>query len=97
MSRGGEFKSDLIYSGGSLSQTRHYYLNNQQAVEERLNTGTAADRQNVRGLAYVDQLVLRDRDTDANGSLDERLYACQDANFNLTGVMRTAGAVKRGA
>jgi hypothetical protein len=30
MSRGGEFKSDLIYSGGSLSQTRHYYLNNQQ-------------------------------------------------------------------
>ena len=41
----------LIYSGGSLSQTRHYYLNNQQAVEERLNTGTAADRQNVWGLA----------------------------------------------
>jgi len=44
------------------------------------------------GLAYVDQLVLRDRDTDANGSVDERLYGLQDANFNLTSVMSTAGA-----
>jgi YD repeat-containing protein len=47
----------------------------------------------VWGLRYVDELVLRDRDTDANGSLDERLYAMQDANYNVTGIVDTSGAV----
>jgi len=35
----------------------------------------------------------RDRDTDANGSLDERLYAMHDANFNVTGLVNTSGTV----
>jgi RHS repeat-associated protein len=42
------------------------------------------------GLA-VDDLVLRDRDTDGNGSLDERLYALQDANWNVTAIINLAG------
>jgi RHS repeat-associated protein len=37
--------------------------------------------------------VLRDRDADSNGSLEERLYAVQDANWNVTGVATAAGTV----
>ena len=43
---------------------------------------------------YVDGLVLRDRDTDGNGSLDERLYALQDANWNTTGLVNAGGTVQ---
>ena len=46
------------------------------------------------GLRYIDDLVLRDRDTDGNGSLDERLYALQDANWNVTAVTNASGAVQ---
>ena len=38
-------------------------------------------------------LIIRDRDTDANGTLDERLYVTHDANFNVTGLINTSGAV----
>jgi RHS repeat-associated protein len=38
-------------------------------------------------------MVLRDRDTDNNGSLDERLYVQQDANGNVTALVNIAGAV----
>lgn len=41
----------------------------------------------------MDQLVLRDRDTSdpANGTLDERLYALQDANWNVTALLNASG------
>src|SRR5262249_48926637 len=42
---------------------------------------------------YVDALVLRDRDADANGSLEERLYALADANYNVTALVNTSGQV----
>lgn len=72
------------YSGGSLSATRHfYYSSGWQSVEERLGTSTDPDTQHVWGLRYIDDCVLRDRDTDANGTLDERLYALQDDNWNV--------------
>ncbi|MBX9583464.1 MAG: RHS repeat-associated core domain-containing protein, partial [Gemmataceae bacterium] len=46
--------------------------------------------------AYVDALVLRDRDTDSNGTLDERLWAQQDANWDLTALVNGSGvAVER--
>jgi hypothetical protein len=34
-----------------------------------------------------------DRDTNGNGTLDERLYALQDANYNVTAITDAAGAV----
>ena len=37
--------------------------------------------------------MLRDRDTDGNGSLDERLYAMQDANWNVTGIANDGASV----
>jgi RHS repeat-associated protein len=42
---------------------------------------------------YVDAMISRDRDTDANGTLDERLYVLHDANFNVTGLVNTSGTV----
>ncbi|MEZ6061399.1 MAG: RHS repeat-associated core domain-containing protein [Planctomycetaceae bacterium] len=37
--------------------------------------------------------MLRTRDTDANGSLDETLYALQDANWNITALADTSGTI----
>ncbi|MCA9456858.1 MAG: RHS repeat-associated core domain-containing protein [Nitrospira sp.] len=42
---------------------------------------------------HRDELVLRDRDTDGNGSLDQRLYCLMDY-FNPTAVIDTAGDVQ---
>ena len=42
----------------------------------------------------MDGLVLRDRDTDSNGTLNERLYALQDANWNTTALVNTSGTVQ---
>jgi len=62
-----------------------------QVVEERV--GGVVQSQYVWSPGYVDALVERDRDTDANGSLDERLYAAHDASFNVTAVFDTSGSV----
>jgi RHS repeat-associated protein len=42
----------------------------------------------------VDDLVLRDRDTDANGGLDERLYVLQDANWNVVAISNSSGTIQ---
>lgn len=79
------------YASGSLSETRHFYFTNDwQDIEERLGTSpNIADPalQYVWGIRYVDELVCRD------DSSPQRLYACQDANFNLTAVTDTSGTV----
>ena len=41
----------------------------------------------------MDAMILRDRDTDANGTLDERLCVQQDANWNVTALVNGSGAV----
>ena len=74
------------------SDTRDfYYSSNWQVLEERLNGTT--DTRYVWSPVYVDAMILRDRDTDGNGSLDERLYAIQDANWNVTALVNTSGVV----
>jgi RHS repeat-associated protein len=42
---------------------------------------------------YPDSLILRDRDTTGDGEADERLYALQDAHFNVVAVADETGAV----
>jgi RHS repeat-associated protein len=66
--------------------TTHFYLSEQnQVLEERTGTDAFATVQNVWGQRYVDDLVLRDRDTSPtrDGVSDERFYALQDANWNM--------------
>jgi hypothetical protein len=41
----------------------------------------------VWGLDYIDSAVLRFRDSDSNGTLDETLYVLHDANFTVTGLI----------
>jgi RHS repeat-associated protein len=77
-------------SGGS---TRHYYHTARwQNIEERLDASATPDRQLVWGLRYLDDLVLRDRSV--FGVLDERLYALQDANWNVTAVTDAGGRIQ---
>jgi RHS repeat-associated protein len=68
-----------------------YYSAAWQVLEER--SGGAVQAQYVWSPVYVDALVLRDRDTVAGGGLEERLYALQDGNFNVTALVNPAGQV----
>src|SRR5262249_49958069 len=70
-----------------------YYSSNWQVLEERLNGVTSATDQEVWSPVYIDALVLRDRSTLNNGTMDERLYAQQDANWNTTALLNTAASV----
>jgi RHS repeat-associated protein len=79
----------LTYSGGTLSETRHFYYTSQwQDIEERIGSPATMDRQYVWGIRYVDELICRD---DSAGT---RLFGMQDANFNLTAIADIGGVVK---
>jgi len=81
-------------TGGGLVETRHLYYSDQwQVLEERVDTATTAKAQYVWGLRYIDDCVLRDRDT-GGGTLNERLYAMQDANWNVVALANTSGVVQ---
>ena len=82
------------YSGGTLSEARHAYFTDQwQCIEERLGTSTTPDRQFVWGVRYIDDLILRDRSV-SGSTLNERLYALQDANWNVTTVANSTGTIQ---
>jgi RHS repeat-associated protein len=95
-------KRRIVQSSTFLSSlvTRHFYYTEPskwQVIEERLGTtpdSANAERQFVWGLRYIDDLILRDRDTDANGTLNERLYTLQDANWNVTAITNASGTVQ---
>ncbi len=91
------------YTSGTLTETRHYYYSHRwQSLKERLGTSpdtAAAERQFVWGERYIDNLVIRDRDTTGSGgggsgTLNERLYALQDANWNVTSVLDPTGTMQ---
>jgi RHS repeat-associated protein len=78
----------IVKYTASIPETRHFYYTNQwQDIEERVGTATTMDKQYVWGIRYVDELACRDDAT------PQRLYACQDANFNLTAITDTSGNV----
>ena len=75
--------------------THTYWSDRWKPLEERTGSATTAARSYLWGErpGHRDELVLRDRDTDGNGTLDERLYATMDY-FNGTAVLNTSGAVQ---
>ncbi len=75
----------------SGTTTDLFYSEAWQVLEEKVGSNTT--KRYVWSPVYVDGLVLRERDTDGNGSLDERLYVQQDANFNVTALVNTSGSV----
>jgi len=44
-------------------------------------------------IRYIDAPVLRDRDSNDNGTLDETVYYTTDANMNVTALVDTSGTV----
>jgi len=87
----------IVKYTAAIPETRHFYWNGfWQDIEERVGSSTTADKQYVwaapnmvdKGFQYVDALVCRDDPTYG------RLYAMQDANFNLTSICNTSGTVQ---
>ncbi|MFM8932696.1 MAG: RHS repeat domain-containing protein, partial [Gemmataceae bacterium] len=72
--------------------TDRFFSSDWQLLETKVGSNTVT--RNVWSPVYVDGLVLRDRDTDANGTFDERLYALQDANWNTTSLVNSGGTVQ---
>jgi RHS repeat-associated protein len=76
-----------------------YYSSRWQVLEERETDSfgnTLVRAQNVWSPVYVDALVLRNRDPApaGSGSLSERLYVQQNANWNVTAIVDTTGTVQ---
>ena len=80
---------------GSLLETRYFFYSDQwQVIEERVEGATyTPDRQFVWGIRYIDDLILRDRSL--SGILGTRLYALQDANWNVVALINTSGVVQQ--
>ena len=58
---------------------RHFYYDDQwRSIEERLGTATTPERQHLWQPGDRWQMILRDRSTLNNGTLDERLYSLKD-------------------
>jgi RHS repeat-associated protein len=86
------------YVGGSPNETRHYYYNTAwQVVEERLESSGTINanpiNQYVWNPEYVDSLALRRYDSNTDGTAEGIYYYLHDANYNVTAVVNSSGAV----
>jgi RHS repeat-associated protein len=73
------------------STTTTLYFSAQGQVLEEAVAGTTVAR-NVWSPVYVNALVLRDQSS-GGGTLNQRLYVAQDANWNVTALIDTSGNV----
>ncbi|ODA29483.1 hypothetical protein A6X21_08510 [Planctopirus hydrillae] len=81
------------YLSGALDETIHaYFTDGWQNIEERTDSNYTPSQHHIWGLRYIDDCLLRDRTTDS--TLDERLYALQDANWNVTTIVDQTGDVQ---
>ena len=78
----------IVQNSGTATDL--YYSSNWQVLEERQN-GTPTT-QYVWSPVYVNAMVERDQSS-GGGTLNERLYAQQDANWNVTALVSTSGTV----
>jgi RHS repeat-associated protein len=95
----------LIPNGSAWNRTDYYQNGISQVMEERAATAlankttvaTVPSFQWVWDLRYQDAPILRDQNKDGDnsciGANDQRLYYCNDANYNTTALVSTAGAV----
>ncbi len=82
-------------AGKFVSAYDDYYTSRWQRIETRSTTDPNAVATDVLAQwvwhasadAYVDALCSRERDTTGNGTLDETLYACTDAMFNVVALV----------
>ena len=65
----------------------YYYSSSDQVLEQLDGSNASADCQYVWGLRYVHDLVLRD----SGAGFNVRLYALQDANWNVVALVGNTG------
>jgi len=90
----------LLPNGQNWDRTDFYYNAAWQCLEERYGANQAKETlptnakiQWLWSVQYIDAPVLRWRDTDDNGTLDETLYYTNDANMNVTALINTDGSI----
>jgi len=77
--------STIEYEDDSATGVNHVYFTAMwQVLEERSGTTLDAKCHHLWGLRHIDDILLRDRVTEAESTLNERLYAANDANWNVT-------------
>ncbi|VTR98885.1 rhs repeat-associated core domain-containing protein : YD repeat protein OS=Isosphaera pallida (strain ATCC 43644 / DSM 9630 / IS1B) GN=Isop_2419 PE=4 SV=1: RHS_repeat: PT-HINT [Gemmata massiliana] len=82
-----------ITETASGTTTDLFYSRDWQVLEEKV--GSTTKTRYVWSPVYVNAMVLRDRDADGStgNGLEERLWVQQDANFNVTALANSSGAV----
>ena len=80
-----------VTSDDGTTVTTLYYSTGWQVLQEQVAGDVT--QQFVYSPIYPDALILRDRDTDADGVLDERLWVIQDNNFNVLAITDDTGTV----
>jgi len=78
-----------VTAGGTTTDL--YYSAQGQVLEEQV--GGAATVRYVWSPVYVNAMVLRDNATGSPGTLNQRLWVQQDANFNVTALVNGSGIV----
>ena len=88
MTAGGRRISKAITGTGSLDCTYQYYYD-QDSLAETRNGSDIAIKQQVWGRQYVDELVQVGVNSDQSGdnSCDAMYWVCQDANYNVLGLV----------
>jgi len=85
-----------VYASGVLDYEHHYYYNdNWQVLETLPERGELEElpvAQYVWHPYYIDALLLRDYDEDADGIV-VRYYYTQDVNFNVLSILSSSGTV----
>jgi len=78
---------------GATTTSHLYYDDQWRVIERRKDASTTPDRQHIWHPADRYTLILRDRDTDGNGTLDERLYQLKQ-HLDPAAVIDASGAVQ---
>jgi RHS repeat-associated protein len=86
-----------IYASGTLDHREHFYYNdNWQVTEIRKEVSGTEDpdplSQYVWHPYYIDALILRDYDSDTDGT-SVRYYYTQDTIFNVVSILNASGTV----
>jgi len=89
-----------LLAGDDWDRTDYYYNEAWQVLEERLaedvdeadkdDPATTMRCQYIWDIRYIDAPVVRFRDTNGDGTADDTLYYCNDANMNVTALVNAS-------
>ena len=86
------YRIQKVIAGGDTWDC--YQNERNQTIEVRKNSDTDAYEQYVFDQRYIDTPVMVYRDTNTDGTVEQKLYVAQDANFDVTATINgTSGAV----